>query len=140
MKESYTYPAIFEFYDDESIGVFFHDLPGCVSSGNTEEEAIEMAKEALGGHLYCMEEDNDPIPEPSKIRDIKLEKDQTSVLITTWMPLIREKVMKSSVKKTLTVPFWLDQIAKEKRVNYSQILQAGLKQHLGISDNQQILR
>ncbi|NCC97796.1 MAG: type II toxin-antitoxin system HicB family antitoxin [Synergistales bacterium] len=134
MKESYTYPAIFEFYDDGGIGVFFPDLPGCVSCGDDEEDAIEMAKEALGGHLFCMIEDSDPIPTASKIRDINLEKDQTSVLITTWMPIIREKVMQSSVKKTLTIPFWLDKIAKEKGVNYSHILQAGLKRHLGIDE------
>ena len=95
MKESYTYPAIFEFDEDGSVGVFFPDLPGCISCGDNEEEAIEMAKEALGGHLYCMEEDNDPIPDPSKIRDIRLEENQIPILITTWIPLIKEKILKT---------------------------------------------
>lgn len=89
VKENYTYPAIFEFDEDGSIGVFFPDLPGCVSCGDNEAETIEMAKEALGGHLHCMEEDNDHIPEPSKIKDIKLEKDQIPILVTTWMHFIK---------------------------------------------------
>ncbi len=133
MQNSYTYPAIFHFYEDGHIGIVFPDFPGCVSCGKSEEEAMRMAKEALGLHIFGMEEDGDPIPAPSRIADVPLEKNQALVFVETWMPLVREKVAGSSVKKTLTIPFWLDEIAREKRVNYSQILQAALKEHLGVS-------
>lgn len=132
MKETYKYPAIFNFEENGHIGIVFPDLPGCISCGDTEEEAARMAEEALGCHLLGMEQDGDSIPEPSKIADIPVERGQVVVLVQTWMPLIREKAMSGSVKKTLTIPLWLDKIAKEQNVNYSQILQAALKEHLGV--------
>lgn len=61
-----------------------------------------------------------------------LEANQAVVLIKTWMPLIREKAISGPVNKTLTIPLWLDKIAKEQNVNDSQILQAALKEQLGI--------
>ncbi len=132
MRESYTYPAVFQFEEDGHVGIIFPDLPGCISCAGNQEEALAMARETLGCHLLGLEEDCNVIPEPSAIATLSLERNQAVVLIETWMPLIREKALSGSVKKTLTIPLWLDRIAREKKVNYSQILQAALKQHLGI--------
>jgi hypothetical protein len=50
------------------------------------------------------------------------------------MPLYREAIENQSVKKTLTIPQWLNKLAEEKNVNFSQLLQSALKEHLGIHD------
>lgn len=79
-KDCYVYPAIFT-YEDDGISVEFPDLPGCLTCVDTTEEAIKMAKEALGLHLYGIEEENETIPVASNIRDLSLEKNQIPILI-----------------------------------------------------------
>ncbi len=79
-KDCYVYPAIFT-YEDDGISVEFPDLPGCLTCADTTEEAIKMAKEALGLHLYGIEEENETIPVASNIRDLSLEKNQIPILI-----------------------------------------------------------
>ena len=62
----YRYKAIFN-YDKDGITVTFPDLPGCITCGDNEEEALKNAKECMALHLFGMEEDNDLIPEPTKV-------------------------------------------------------------------------
>lgn len=133
MKDRYLFPAVFE-PGNESIGVYFPGLPGCVSDGENEIDAVRMAKEALSLHLYGMEEDGDAIPESSSVRAIQKDLDphEYVVMIEVWMPPFRDKMHQKAVKKTLTIPKWLDDVAKEHQVNYSHVLQDALKKHLGI--------
>lgn len=133
MQNRYMFPAVFE-QTDKSIGIYFPDLPGCISSGDDEQDAIRMAKEALTLHLYGMEEDGEEIPQPSSIRTIQesLDPHEYVVAIEVWMPPFRDKMQQKAVKKTLTIPKWLDDIAKEHGVNYSFILQEALKKHLDV--------
>lgn len=72
------YPAIIE-KGPEGFGVYFPDLPGCVSAGSTAQEAAEGAQEALEGHLSVMAEFGDPIPDPSAIDAIHPEVDSIEV-------------------------------------------------------------
>ena len=130
-KDKYIYPATFSF-DDDGISVEFPDLPGCLTCGNNEDEAIRMAKDALGLHLYGMERDSDVIPAPSSINGIKAESNQAVILIDVWMPVVRDEIENRAIKKTLTIPKWLNDVAEHNNVNFSQVLQSALKEHLGI--------
>ncbi|KPC97443.1 hypothetical protein LR69_04362 [Geobacillus sp. BCO2] len=132
-KDRYIYPAIFD-YSSDGISVEFPDLPGCFTCGDTEEEAFKMAKEAMALHLYGLEQENEEIPQPSKVSEIQTENNQVIVFIEVWMPPFRHEMENKAVKKTLTIPKWLDDLAKEHNVNYSQILQEALKKHLGATD------
>ncbi|ALA69993.1 pilus assembly protein HicB [Geobacillus stearothermophilus 10] len=132
-KDRYIYPAIFD-YSSDGISVEFPDLPGCFTCGDTEEDAFKMAKEAMALHLYGLEQENEEIPEPSKVSEIQTENSQVIVFIEVWMPPFRHEMENRAVKKTLTIPKWLDDLAKEHNVNYSQILQEALKKHLGATD------
>ena len=131
-KEHYTYPAIFS-YDDDGISIEYPDLPGCFSCANDTDTALSMAKEALALHLSSMEDDNDEIPIPSAINTIELEHGQVIVLVDVWMPIYRDKIKYSSVKKTLTIPKWLNDLAEENHINFSQLLQTSIKDQLGLS-------
>lgn len=51
-------------------GVSFPDFPGCITAGRTLDEAKEMAREALTGHIAVMHEAGEPVPEPSPLDDI----------------------------------------------------------------------
>lgn len=77
----YAYPAIFN-YANDGISVSFPDLPGCFSCGQNDEEARRMAKDALSGHLMCMLEDGDVIPELTPVDRIAARANERAVLIT----------------------------------------------------------
>lgn len=132
MKDRYVYPALFE-YDGNDINVSFPDLPGCLTFGNNEAEAMFNAKEALEGHLFVMEELGREIPDSTSIYDISRHQNGAIVLVDAWMPLIRDQEYNKAVKKTLTIPKWLNDIAEQNNVNFSHLLQAALKKHLGIN-------
>lgn len=131
-KEKYIYPATFSF-DNDGISVEFPDLPGCLTCGNNEDEALKMAKDALGLHLYGMERDHDTIPSPSNLKEMKTESNQAVILVDVWMPVVRDQIENRAIKKTLTIPKWLNDIAENNKVNFSQVLQSALKDHLGIN-------
>lgn len=133
MKNIYRFPAIFE-YADDGINISFPDLEDCFTCANSTEEALEMAEEVLRLVLKGREEDNEPIPEPSSLEKIVLKSNQKTVMVTAYMTLARMEIDSKAIKKTLTIPNWLNKLAEEKKVNYSQILQAALKEHLGIKE------
>jgi predicted RNase H-like HicB family nuclease len=131
MKDKYIFPAIFT-YETDGISIEFPDLPGCLPCAHTTEEAMKNAKEALELHLYGMEQDGDEIPEPSDIRNIKLEENQIVFIVEVWMSLVRNEMESRSVNKNLTIPKWLNDVAEKNKVNFSQILQVALKEYLGV--------
>ena len=133
MKDTYIYPAIIS-VDDDGISVEFPDLPGCASCADTTEEAAKNANEALRLHLWSMEKDNNDMPIPADIRDLQLETNQIPLLVEVFMPPVRERLNNRFVKKTLSLPAWLNAEAEAKGVNFSQILQAGIKEHLKIAE------
>ena len=131
MKDIYIYPAIFD-YEKDGISISFPDLPGCFSSGDNDEDAVKNAKDALALHIYSMEEDKDIIPNPTPFSKIKLVKNQIVVPIEVWMPYHRSQIKTVYVKKTLTIPNWLDSLAKLNNINFSQVLQDALKKKLNL--------
>lgn len=136
MKNEYAFIAIFE-YAEDGINISFPDLPGCFSCAETNatNEAIMNAKEALGLHIFGMEEDGEEIPEPTPLKELNLKKNCIPVLIDVFMPSVRMAAKTSFVKKTLSLPAWLAALADEKKVNCSKIFQDALKSFLGIEDN-----
>lgn len=135
VQDRYLFPAVFT-YDDDGITVEFPDLPGCVTCGASDAEALAMAKEALGLHLYGMEVDGQPVPAPSSPVTLRksLADNQVIVMVEVWMPPLRAQVADRSVKKTLTIPKWLNDLAERHGVNFSQVLQKALREHLGLHD------
>lgn len=128
--DSYIYPAVLTYEEGYEIAVTFPDFPGCATSGETERSAVAMGKEALGLHLWGMEVDGDPIPAPSAIADIPLDKNEVIVLVEVYMPSIRLAQEKKSVNRTVTLPAWLNAAALERNINFSQVLQDALKSQM----------
>ena len=131
-KSSYCFPAIF-YFDDDGISIEFPDLPGCLPCAETEEEAFRNAKEALGLHLYGMEIDGDEIPAPSSVRDLRLGEGGVAVMVDVFMPPVRDRINRRAVKKTVTIPAWLNREAEAAGANFSLICQDALKSYLGKS-------
>ena len=106
-------------------------MPGCLPCGQTTEEAFHNAKEALGVHLYGMEQDGEPIPAPTPLQGLHPEEGGVVTLVEVFMPSIRDRAQNRVVKKTLTIPAWLNREAEAAHVNFSQVLQDALKKYLG---------
>lgn len=134
MKDFYTFPSIFHVAED-GISITFPDLPGCLPCADTMEEAFSNAREALQLHLYGMEEDEESIPEASPVSAIHLGKNDTIAMIEAWMPPFRERMANKAISKTVTIPRWLDTLAKRENVNFSHIFQQSLKDYLGVGNN-----
>lgn len=123
-----TYPAIFTLEDNE-YWVEFVDLKGCFSDGKTLAEAMENAKEAMGLFL----EDLTEYPEcTTDIKSIKLEENQIVSFVSVDLEEHKRKYENKSVKKTLSIPAWLNTIAEKENVNFSQILQKALMETLNV--------
>lgn len=133
MKDRYAYVALFT-YEEDGISIEFPDLPGCYPCAGKDntDEAIKNAKEALGLHLWGMEQDEETIPVASPITALKLESNQVPVLIDVFMPPIRERINSKFVKKTLSLPAWLAAKADEDGVNCSKIFQNALIEYLHV--------
>ena len=132
-RDLYVYPAVFEKDTNGQYGVFFPDLPGCVSVGNNLQDAYRMAKEALGLHLFAMADDGDDIPSPSSVDGIQRDNPGEVIgMVEVSLLAVRAKLDNRSIKKTLTIPYYLNKLAEKKKINFSQELQAALKQKLGV--------
>jgi len=127
----YIYPAIFE--PDEEMGgycVYFPDIEGCYTQGDDFKEAMDMAEDALCLMLYDMEKDGEAIPKPSKARDIKAKPDDIVNLVACDTQFYKNYFENKSVKINATIPLWLKEEGEKRNVNFSQILQKGVKEYL----------
>ena len=111
--------------DDGVFYVNFPDFDDCFTDGDTMEEAVSNAKDVLEAVAFSYMKNNKPLPEPGKVNE-------NVVYIELWVDLLKDRVNNQSVKKTLTIPKWLNDIAEENSVNFSAILQHGIKEYLGI--------
>ena len=96
---------------------------------------LKMQEKRYNCIYFGMEEDGEEIPEPTPVQDIKLEPHQTLAVIDAWMPPYRERKLNKSLNKTVTIPKWLDMLAKKEKVNYSHLLQDALKKYLGVENS-----
>lgn len=131
MKNRYIYPAIIKLENDSYI-VSFPDLENCFTFGKSLEDALDSARDVLELYLYDMEQDGVKIPDASDFSYIRLKENESIVLIDVWMIPVRDKMENRSVKKTVTIPKWINDIGLEHNLNFSQLLQAAIKDRLGI--------
>ncbi len=131
MKNRYIYPAIIKLENDSYI-VSFPDLENCFTFGKSLEDALDSARDVLELCLYDMEQDGVKIPDASDLSYIRLKENESIVLIDVWMIPVRDKMENRSVKKTVTIPKWINDIGLEHNLNFSQLLQAAIKDRLGI--------
>jgi antitoxin HicB len=121
------YPAIFH-NENGSYWVEFPDLEGCQSCGESIPETMSMAQEALGLYLVSLLEDNVTPPKPSNIFALKTDETSFSTLVSVDIDAYRRNT--KAVKKTLSIPAWLNEEAEKRHVNFSSLLQDALKKEL----------
>ena len=127
MKKLY-YPSVFHIAEEGGFWITFPDIPECMSEGDNLEEAYKMASDALGLAITSRMEDREEIPTPSQITSIDLSenKDEFVAIIEFDLEEYRKKHSSRLVKKTLTIPEWLNKEATDMGLNFSKILQEAL--------------
>lgn len=125
------YPAVFHAAEEGGFWVTFPDIPECMTQGNDMQQAYEMAVDALGLSLSTMEEAGAPIPAASSLDAVDPE-NGTLVIVEFDMAEYRRRHSTKAVKKTLSIPEWLNEAAVRANINFSQILQNALMEKLGM--------
>lgn len=126
----YAYPALL-FSDDGVIGVKVPDLPGCFTYGEDRAEALLMAKDAVEMWLWHAEDGKETIPPASG--SLPVASGETLTIVAADTDEYRRAHDTRAVKKTLSIPAWLNHKATKANAPFSQILQQGLKEYLHIS-------
>lgn len=128
----YVYPAIFTEENDGKYSVDFPDLDGCFTCGDNLDHALYMANDALSLMLVHFEDEHRDIPAPSHVRDIKVKDNEFVSLVQCDTVQYRKLINKQAVKKTLTIPAWLNESAMAAGLNFSQVLQEALIQKVNM--------
>jgi len=128
----YVYPAIFTEEVNGLYSVNFPDLEGCYTGGQDFPDALDMAKDVLCFCLYDLENEKAKIPAPSKLKDIKAGQNEFIQLVACDTEFYRKFYKGQAVKKTLTIPLYLNEMAEKDGVNFSAVLQEALKVRLGV--------
>lgn len=130
--DKYLYFALFTPSEEGGYTITFPDLDGCITECDDIEEGMLNAKEALELHLFGMEEDGDDIPKATVPQNININKGEFLVPIKVYMEPVREEMNNKAIKKTLTIPYWLNKVAEEEKINFSALLQNAIKEKLNI--------
>ena len=125
MKE-FVYPAVFHPNDDGSFTITYPDLPGCISEGKNLGNAMYMAESALTQWIEYFIDKKETIPAASFQKDIE-------VTGSDFVNLIRADVKEGrAVRRTVSIPKWMDDQAADAGLSLSRILQEALKEKLSV--------
>jgi len=124
------YPALFHKADEGGFWVSFPDLPECLTQGNDMAQAYEMAVDALGLAISHRLECKESLPDPSELSSIILEDESVFVIVEFDMLAYKKRNSSKAVKKTLTIPEWINEEATLLGINFSQVLQEALLQKI----------
>jgi predicted RNase H-like HicB family nuclease len=128
----YTYPAVFHPAKEGGYSIEFPDLDGCFSQGETIEECLFMAEDAASIWLCGNEDNHLPAVSPSPYNYKTSDPNDIVSIIAVDTDAYRRLSDNRAVKKTLSIPNWLNEKAIEAHLNFSSVLQDGLKRQLGI--------
>lgn len=129
----YVYPAIFK-KEKKLYSVNFPDFENCYTQGESLQDALEMASDVLCLTLYNLEETCSRVPSASNPYKIKITENEMVSLVSCDTLEYRKFYDNRAVKKTLTIPAWLNKMSEREGINFSALLQRALKAELKITE------
>ena len=133
MENTLFYPAIFHNAEEGGFWVTFPDIPECLTEGDNISEAYKMAYEALGLALSERIKNNESLPVPSSPRTIPVNEDEYPILVEFNHFEYNKKFNSKSVKKTLSIPEWMNEKAISMGINFSRVLQEALMEKFDLA-------
>ena len=128
---TYLYPAVFE-PENGRYNVVFPDLPDCYTCGDDLTDAMRMAQDVLTDVLADHEERGEPFAPPSSLDALTAPNSAVKTLVLADTDAWRRAHAAKAVKKTLSIPQWLNTAAEARGINFSQTLQDAPRSQLGI--------
>ncbi len=122
----YAYPAVFTAEEEGGYSVNFPDIEACYTCGETMAEALEMAQDILSLRMCDIEDNYEAIPEPSDIRKMQTANNEIVSLVACDTVEYRKLYDDRTIKKTLTIPLWLNTAAEKAEINFSAVLREAL--------------
>lgn len=129
----YAYPAIFR-PEAKGFSIYFPDIGMGGTQGDNVADGLDMAHDFLAGALIMLEDEGEMIPPPSDIGALTLKSGEFASFVSVDTADHRRRTDLKVVKKTLTIPSWLNVKAEEAHINFSQTLQKALKEELKIAN------
>ena len=129
MEERIFYPAVFH-KEEKGYWVSFPDIPEALTQGDSLQEAYEVSVDCLGLALSIREDENQPFPVTSFSDNINLKSNEYLVIIEFNLLEYKKRTNSKAVKKTLSIPEWMNTAALKKGINFSQVLQEALLERL----------
>lgn len=129
----YVYPVVLT-PEESGYYVNFPDIESCYTQGDDLADALEMAKDVLALRLCAYENEKRTIPLASIKQNFELEENQITTLVSADTMEYRKMWDSKAVKKTLTIPTWLNTLAESNEINFSAILQKALKEELKLAE------
>lgn len=123
------YPCVVR-KEDDIYYANFPDFNACFTDAESIDELFANTKEVLNGVIFTMLKNKMDLPAAGE--NIKLEEGEFLILVESPVGIIKDRINNMAVKKTLTLPAWMNEMAMEHNVNFSQVLQEGLKRELNI--------
>ena len=127
----YVYPALFV-VEDDGIIVTFPDLDDTFTDGATMQEAFENAEDVLNLMLWNREEEKEVIPPPSSPEQVSVPQGTTLAMIKADTLAYRKLHDTKTIRRSITIPSWLDTLARERNINFSQLMQNAIRRECGI--------
>lgn len=124
------YPAVFHKAEEGGFWISFPDFPECLSEGDDMAEAYEMATDALGLAITERKKEKETVPLPSAPDTIHLDPDSFLVVIEFDLEAYQKRTNSKAIKKTLTIPEWMNEEATALNINFSQVLQEALAEKI----------
>lgn len=128
----YVYPAVFTPEEEGGYSVFFPDPEGCYTCGDNLQDAMFMANDVLAFVLYDYESEGREIPKPSRAEDVERSTGEFVNYVACDTVEYARMYDNKAIKKTLTIPQWLNDAALRKNINFSQVLQEALMQKINM--------
>ncbi len=128
----YVYPAVLKPLPNGEYAVKIPDLPGCVTCGKDLPDTLDMAQDAISMWICDAEDCKEVIPPASNISSTSHDEGEFTTLIAVDTIQYRNLNDNRAIKKTLTIPNWLNTKAEKAGINFSQTLQKSLKNELGL--------
>ena len=126
----YVYPAVFTHEPEGGFSISFPDVPHCYTQGEDIKDGFEMAADVLALTLYGMERDGKSTPAASNVKSLSVDENSFATLVMCDTDAYKKMHNNKAVKKTLSIPEWLNEEAMERGINFSQTLQDALVEKL----------
>jgi predicted RNase H-like HicB family nuclease len=126
----YAFPAVFDKESEGGYTIYFPDIEGCYTQSDDVTEGIENASDALCLMLYEWEKENKPVPKSTDMKDITVDGESFVSLVACDTRFYKDYFESKSVKINATIPLWMKEAGEKNHVNFSAILQNGLREYL----------